>query len=316
MKKELLQWIKCPHCKGKLALTVSQYAEEDVKEGVLSCACGKTYEVTNFIPRFVKSDKYVKSFSFEWKLHHNTQLDSANIGTKMERASEKAFQSRIDFPLEELKGKLILDVGCGMGRYAEIATRFGGDVIGVDLSYAVDTALKNLGLKKNVHLVQADVFNLPFNEEIFDFIYSYGMLHHTSDCKMAFKQLPRLLRKNGIISIFLYSSYNKAIVYSSNFWRLITTRIPKPILYCFCFISIPLYFLYRIPLIGRIGKMMFVIPMIPDWRWRVLDTFDWYSARYQSKHTHWEVFKWFEEENLRDIKIFENEVTMLGRKGI
>lgn len=52
----------------------------------------------------------------------------------------------------------------------------------------------------------------------------------------------------------------------------------------------------------------------PNWRWRVLDMFDWYSPKYQSKHTHWEVFDWFQGEGLVNIKIGEGEVTLLGEK--
>ena len=106
------------------------------------------------------------------------------------------------------------------------------------------------------------------------------------------------------------------IVYSSAIWRSLTSRLPKRLLYYLCFIAAPLYFVYRIPLIGHVGRAVFVIPMIPDWRWRVLDTFDWYSPRYQSKHTHWEVFRWFEEEGMTDVKVLPGEITMLGRKPV
>lgn len=44
----------------------------------------------------------------------------------------------LDFPLEGLAGKLVLDVGYGMGRFAEIVLKYGGIVVGADLSYAVD----------------------------------------------------------------------------------------------------------------------------------------------------------------------------------
>lgn len=91
-------------------------------------------------------------------------------------------------------------------------------------------------------------------------------------------------------------------------------RLPKRLLYALSYISVPLYYIYKIPVLGSILKMFFVISMYPDARWRVLDTFDWYSPRYQSKHTHAEVNRWFDEEGLRDIKIYEGEVTMSGVK--
>ena len=314
MRRELLSWLSCPECRKDLKLQVISEENGEIKEGILECQCSKKYSIKKYIPRFVESDKYVSSFSFEWAKHSKTQLDSYNINKIMRDTSRKQFQSRIDFPLEELKDKLVLDVGCGMGRYAEVVSQYGAIVIGIDLSYSIDFAYQNLGNFENVHLIQADIFSLPFKDETFDFIYSYGVLHHTPEGEKAFKQLPRLLKKGGKLSIFVYSSYNKMIVYSSNFWRFITTRLPKRLLYYFSFISVILYYFYKIPIIGQIGKAIFVIPMWPDWRWRVLDTFDWYSPKYQSQYTHWEVFRWFKECGLSEITIHSGEVSISGTK--
>lgn len=310
MKKELLNELVCPKCKGKLSLSDEVFFEKEVKSGYLTSSCGAKFRIENFIPRFVASDKYVQSFSFEWQMHSRTQVDSLS-GYNI---SEEQFQARIDFPLAQLAGKMVLDAGCGTGRYSEVALKNGATVIGVDLSFSVDVAFGHMGRRPQAHFIQADIFNLPFPEEKFDFIFSFGVLHHTPDAQKAFQGLAKLLKLNGKLSIFVYSSYNKGIVYSSAFWRFFTTRLPKRALYYLSFISLPLYYVYKIPIIGSIGKMLFVIPMWKDWRWRLLDTYDWYSPRYQSKHTHWEVFKWFEESGFRDIKIFENEVTMMGIK--
>jgi SAM-dependent methyltransferase len=232
----------------------------------------------------------------------------------MRDVTRRQFQNLISVSLESLKEKLLLDAGCGMGRYTEVAASVGATVIGFDLSYSIDSCYENLGNLENVHLVQADIFHLPFKDNIFDFVYSFGVLHHTPSCERAFKQLPQKLKKGGMLSIFVYSSYNRSIVLSSKFWRFFTTRLPKRLLYYFSFISVPLYYIYKIPVIGSIGKALFVIPLWPDWRWRVLDTFDWYSPKYQSKHTHWEVFRWFEESGLRDIKIYPGEIALSGTK--
>jgi len=298
-----------------MVLTGEKIQEGEIKEGELSCQCKRSYPIKNYIPRFIETDKYVNSFSFEWRKHKKTQLDSANKHLKMAGQSRRDFEKRVDFPLSSLKDRFVLDVGCGMGRFSEIAVEQEANLVGVDLSYAVDVALENIGLKKNAHFIQADIFNLPFKEEIFDFIYSYGVLHHTPDCQEAFYRISSFLKKEGKLSIFVYSSYNKGIVYMTSFWRIFTTRLPKRLLYALSFISIPLYYLYKIPVLGNIGKMFLVIPMWPDWRWRVLDTFDWYSPKFQSKHTHSEIFDWFKRNGFKDIQIFEGEISMLGTKG-
>lgn len=310
MKKGLMDYLFCPKCKSRFSLKEPVYGGAEIKSGVLECGCGERFRIVNFIPRFICDDKYVGSFSFEWQVHNKTQVDSLSG----HNVSQDQFQSRIDFPLSELKGKLVLDAGCGTGRYSEIALKNGAIVIGVDMSYSVDVAYKNMGGNPNAHFIQADIMHLPFNEGIFDFVFSYGVLHHTPDAYRAFRSIVKYVKPGGKLSIFVYSSYNKGIVYSSAFWRFFTTRMPKRMLYALSFIAVPLYYLYKIPVIGSLGKMLFVIPMWKDWRWRVLDTFDWYSPKFQSKHTHWEVFDWFTKSGFRDIKIFPNEVSMMGAK--
>lgn len=314
MKKELLLWICCPYCKNELDLKAESVENGEIKEGQLVCSCGKEFIIRDYIPRFVDDDKYVKNFSFEWKRHRQTQLDSANRNNVMAGTTRRTFEKRVDFPLSQLRDKVTLDVGCGMGRYAEIAAEEGAQVVGMDLSLAVDAAFENIGRKANVNFIQADIFNLPFKCESFDFIYSFGVLHHTPDCYKAFSMIPGLLKKGGKFSVLLYSAYNKGIVYMSNFWRIFTTKIPKKILYYAGFLLIPLYYLYKIPVVGNVCKMVFPLPMWSDWRWRVLDTFDWYSPKYQSKHTHWEVFGWFKKHGIEDIFIGEDEISLQGTK--
>lgn len=310
MKKELLAYVVCPECKGKLKVKDEVCENSEVKSGLLFCDCGENFRIIDFIPRFVSSDNYAESFSFEWQMHSHTQVDSSSGND----VSWRQFEKRVDFPLSELSGKLVFDAGCGTGRYSEVALKNGATVIGADLSYSIDVAFNNMRKYPNAHFIQADLMNLPFYENTFDFILSFGVLHHTPDAKKVFQSIAKLLKTSGKMSIFVYSSYNKGIVYSSDFWRFFTTRMPKRLLYGLSFISVPLYYLYKIPLLGNIGKMLFVIPMWKNWRWRVLDTFDWYSPKHQSKHTHWEVFEWFKKAGLSDIEIFENEVTMMGTK--
>ncbi len=311
MKRHVLEWLRCSACgSSDLALTVAEEVGGEAKEGRIACGCGRTFRVTNYVPRFVDDDNYVDNFSFEWNVHRRTQLDSANGS----RESEDRFAATVDFPLVDLRDKVVLDVGCGTGRFAEVVLRHGGTVVGVDLSYAVDAAFANMGRHPQMHILQADLFQLPLRDEQFDLVYSLGVLHHTPDPRRAFGGLVPLLKPGGKIAIVLYPAYNRAYVLATQFWRTFTTRLPRRLLYALAHAAIPLYYAYRVPGIYHLGCAMFPICMHPSWRWRVLDTFDLYSPTYQSYHTHYEVFRWFEEAGLERIRVREPGITMIGQR--
>jgi SAM-dependent methyltransferase len=162
---------------------------------------------------------------------------------------------------------------------------------------------------------------LPFAPGSFDYIYSIGVLHHTPNCEQAFRVLPDLLKPGGRIAIWLYSGYNKWYR-MSDVYRRVTRRMPQRLLHTLCYGVIPLYevhrVLRRIPLVGRpaSGVLAYLIPMPfnPDSKWRVLDAFDWYSPWYQSKHTYEEVFRWFEECGLENLRVIQQPIAVQGRR--
>jgi SAM-dependent methyltransferase len=303
---EVLAILRCLSCQSDLRQ----------QDGELVCTgCQRKYPVVKGVLRFVDTEQYAGSFGFQWHQFRQTQLDNG-----VSSLSERDFQRRTGFRPEELAGKLVLDVGCGMGRFAEVATRWGARVVGIDLSLAAEVAAENLKDRK-ASFLQADVFKLPFAPESFDYIYSIGVLHHTPDCEQAFKALPSLLKPGGTIAIWLYSGYHKWYR-MSDIYRKLTMRMPRKLLHSLCYIAVPMYGIHQvlrtIPLVGRpmSGALKYLLPMSfnPDPRWRVLDTLDWYSPRYQSKHTYEEVFRWFEDCGLRDLRVILQPVSVQGRK--
>jgi SAM-dependent methyltransferase len=286
---------------------------ENVLDGQLICRDnGHRFPIRRGVPRFVQSDAYTQSFSYEWQRFRRTQLDSATGRTD----TRDRLQASLNFPIEQLDGKLVLDAGCGMGRFAEIVHRFGGTYIGVDFSYAIDAAQANAGHLPNVHFVQADLFQLPFASSAFDLVMSLGVLHHTPDPRRAFSSLPRLLKPGGKLTITVYDAGNKVYVANSRFWRRYTTRMPKPVLHALSYAAGPLYYLWMLPVLGGLLRAAAFISLERDWRWRVLDTFDWYSPQYMSWHTHPEVFGWFKENGLVDIELLKPSVSQIGTKPI
>lgn len=306
LDERVLGILRCLSCQSRLT--------QD-EAGVICASCQRQYPAVKGVVRFVDAQHYAGSFGFQWLKFRRTQLDDAQ-----NRCSEADFTRKTGFMPRDLAGKLVLDVGCGMGRYAEIATRWGASVVGIDLSLAVEAAAENLPDRQAAFL-QADLFNLPFAPGSFDIIYSLGVLHHTPNCEQAFKTLPPLLKPGGRIAIWLYSGYQKWYR-MSDVYRKVTRRMSPKILYWLCHVAVPMYGIHQalqaVPLVGRpiSGAVKYLLPMSfnPDPQWRVLDTLDWYSPWYQSKHTYEEVFRWFEDCGLQDLRVMLKPVSVQGRR--
>lgn len=298
MRPESVALFACPECGSEFKLAGES----------LICPRDHTYPIVDGIPRFVDSELYAGNFGFEWTLHASTQLD-----TSRSDESERTFRAKTGFTPEELRGKTVLDVGCGMGRFSDVASRWGANVVAIDLSRAVESAQRNIGGRPNVTIAQANVFALPFREQSFDYIFSIGVLHHTPDTKAAFDRLPNLLRPGGKIAIWLYEKHRLKWGFS-DFYRLFTPKLPKRFLHAVSYLAVPLYYAYKIPVLGLAIHWVLPAGDHPKARWRVLDTFDWYSPTYQWKHTYPEVRGWFNDRGLVDVSELDVPVAVQGRR--
>ena len=348
MKDSFTKLLVCPCCTISLTLQVFSKTAGEVTEGRLCCAgCGRDFPIRGGIPRFVTDDAYVSSFSFEWKMWQRTQFDAP-----ARPASTQTFLNSTGRSPREFAGKLVLDAGCGAGRFMDVLALAGAEVVGVDLSEAVEVAYENLRGLPGLNIVQADLMNLPFRRGAFDFAYSIGVLHHTPDTRKAFLKIVDVLKPGGEIAIWVYPLHRltDAMKYfpdsantvlrqdvgyqipkgwekvirplaplfdwstetASDVLRMITTRLPPRALYTVCRAAIPAYHIFRIPLFYPL-RLVIKISMDPDPEWRVLDTFDWYSAHYQWKHTFNHLQHWFEEAGLHQIQVCPRIVAMRGR---
>ena len=304
---ELHSILRCNTCAGHL---------EEGPDGYTCVSCGKKFPAVRGVVRCVEAHNYADSFGWQWHRYSKTQLDTTG-GT----ISDEDFRKRTGIRPEELKGKTVLDVGCGMGRFAEVATRWGARVVGIDLSVACEMAARNLA-ERDFVAMQADVFELPFAPESFDIIYSIGVLHHTPNCENAFKSLPKYLKPGGTIAIWLYSGYNKWYRFS-DFYRKFTSKMSPKTLNGIFSVAVPFFYhldrgLRVIPLVGRplAGVVHHVFPVNrqSDPERRILDTLDWYSPTYQSKHTYEEVFRWYESCGLESLTVGELTLGIRGSK--
>lgn len=310
MKPALLEILVCPACKSGLDLRAASEQDGDVTTGVLRCRrCRADYPVFGGVPRFAWHGAYASSFGDQWNWFREVQLDSRN-GT---RESEGTLWATTGWRDADYAGRLVLDAGCGAGRFAEVVAAKGGEVVGVDLTAAVDAAYANIGRRPGVHVVQADIFALPFRPGTFDLAYAIGVLHHTPDPRAAFARVADAVKKGGGLAVYLYAGYGPARHFSDVIRRL-TTRLPRRLVLFVATAAIPLYAVYRLPVIGVLLRLLAPISMHPRWRWRWLDTFDWYTPRYQWKLLYPEVFRWFRADGFLDVEIFDDPIRMRGTK--
>jgi len=112
------------------------------------------------------------------------------------------------YSVEEVKGRAVLDAGCGTGIFSIIFARNGaGNVIGIDISPgSLKTAqsLKEKFRLPNVEFLKQDMLELPFGDETFDIVWAWGTVHHTTDPFKAIAELARVLRHGGSLLLAVY----------------------------------------------------------------------------------------------------------------
>ncbi len=310
MKPQALKILVCPSCHSELELLAHVVEGPEVMQGHLSCSgCGKGYAVLRGVPRFVEMDSYAASFGSQWNWFQTVQLDSVN-GTN---ESERTLEATTGWRAEDYQSRLVLDAGVGAGRFAEIVAKKGGEVVGIDLTIAIDAAYANIGRHDRVHLVQADVFAMPFRKETFDLAYSIGVLHHTPDPCVAFERVAATVKRGGGFAVYLYHRYGIG-PHVSDLIRKVTTLLPLKLMFAISAVAIPLYYLYRIPVLGKVLRLLPLTSLHPNWRWRWLDTFDWYTPKYQWKLRYPEVIRWFRANGFSDLTVFDDPIRMCGVK--
>jgi SAM-dependent methyltransferase len=125
----------------------------------------------------------------------------------------------------------VLDAGCGMGRWLHFARRGGAEIVGMDVSPAIDVAARRE--EEGVDFVQADLREPPFPPESFDLVYSLGVLHHLEDPVVGVRALARLVRPGGELRFYVYRTleeeevaWKRGLSAAIGALRRVTTRLP------------------------------------------------------------------------------------------
>ncbi|MHB8485801.1 MAG: class I SAM-dependent methyltransferase [Candidatus Acidiferrales bacterium] len=109
-------------------------------------------------------------------------------------------------PFDRLEGKRVLEIGCGLGSHAQLLSEAGCHLTCIDLTAkAVESTRRRLdlrGLPADVRQMDAEQMDFPDSE--FDFIWSWGVIHHSADTERVIRQAFRVLKPGGEFRLMVY----------------------------------------------------------------------------------------------------------------
>jgi ubiquinone/menaquinone biosynthesis C-methylase UbiE len=279
---------------------------------------GKIYRIIKNIPRFVKGDNYAKNFGFQWKKFSKTQLDSHTGLIISEKRVRKIFKKK----LIKLKDKKILEAGSGSGRFTEIFLKYGGLVDSFDYSNAVEANYKN-NKNKNLTLVQADIRNIPFKNNYYDYVFCLGVLQHTPNTEESINSLWIMLKPGGELFIdhyiFKWRTYlPPPIGQALNIYRFVILFLPHSVRFKLVKFFVDLWFpihwkfknfIFIQKILRRISPVIFYYGRLKlnnkqmYYKWSLLDTYDSTTDTFKNKITKTEILKILKKLSAKKIKI-------------
>ncbi len=262
---------------------------QEVVDAKLTCTnCGSQYPVVGGIPRMLKSQLLTESLASYHQDFIDRYGDRFKHLAKKKKSEERkklatlhlfgyqwtTFVKNFSYfkeiflgfvrpflTSEDFANKLVLDVGCGSGRPASVAASFGAEVVGVDLSEAVQTAHSLSTHYPLLHVVQGDAYALPF-KPCFDFVYCVGVIQHVPDPSAVLMSISRVVAPGRRLIIWVYGI--REFWYQPIEWlRKLTVKLPFTILRVLSYVLavlteitflMPYRILTRIPFLEKVAK--------------------------------------------------------------
>lgn len=280
-----------------------------MQEGAASyvCAgCGTVYPVVGgvvrMLPALTEAEEQTRgSFDFEHRRYRTARY------LRISPELVEAWLIDVQLPREYFRGKTVLDVGCGSGRWTYAMASLGARVVAVDFSEAAVQITSEVtermdGGAGEVTVIQASLFHLPFESAQFDFVVSWGVLHHTYDTAAAFRRIAPLVRPGGLFYVMVYERRNPVKVAGTELLRRVLRKLSPERRYRACGgLVIKNRLLFQL--------VRGVIACVPardlsetlDAQTAQFGLYDWYSPRYNHLHRVEEIRGWFKEAGYEDL---------------
>lgn len=275
---------------------------------------GNVFPVRNGVMRIVKGDDYADNFGFQWNKFQKTQIDREQSTWPI---SKIRFFAETAWEPAHLKGKDILEVGCGAGRFSQVVlANTEANLYSVDLSNAVEANYRNnCQYGERLKIFQASIYEMPFEDNSFDKVFCIGVLQHTPDFRKSIHSLAAKVKPGGELVVDFYPVtgwWTK--IHSKYIFRPITKKMDHEKLLARIDKNadwmISLYNFFHKLGVGKLFNRFLPIPdikaTIPDGLsrqelrdWVVLDAFDMFSPEYDQPQTISQVKKWVEETGMK-----------------
>lgn len=311
------KWV-CPEHRRELAES----------EMALTCTEGCTFQVRNSIPRFVESSAYASAFGLQWLRYRKTQLDSHTGVPVSRRRIERCFG---DSTWGGLRGRHVLEAGCGAGRFTEVLLDGGARVTSIDLSDAVEANSENFPQSNTHRVAQCDILKLPFAPRQFDVVCCLGVIQHTPSPEATIAALYESVKPGGIMVLDHYAPTLSWYTKSAPLFRAMLKRLPpqeglratEAIVRLF----LPLHRATRNWYVGqaivsRISPVVCYYHAIPELddraqlEWALLDTHDSLTDWYKHFRTASQLRDLLQQMRLEDVEVFDrgSNVEVRGRR--
>ena len=223
MNREYYRYLCCPKCQADLDMHVRAEDARGIRDGDLTCRnCAVAYPIVGYIPRFTPMDTYASSFGFQWERFSRLRSDRYNKSSIV----RNTILRRSGWDAEHLRGKLLLECGCGGGNDTEALLGLGANIVSIDFSSrSVDTARKNNLGHDNLLIIQADIAELPIKTRAFDVVYCHRVIQHTPDPERSFRSMVQRVADDGEMFLHSYSTRLKSMLHCKYLLRPVTRRM-------------------------------------------------------------------------------------------
>ena len=185
---------------------------------------GQTYAVEEGIPRlFVPTDldelagrdvtDIVKQFYEKTPFPNYEDIDSPRALLEKARSGLFARHLNDQIPYDAK----VVEIGCGTGQLTNFLSIAHRSALGIDVclnSLRLAHRFKTQNGLERAAFAQMNLFRPALKDEFFDVVISNGVLHHTGDCRVAFRRIGRLVRPGGHLVVGLYNSYSRSLHYA------------------------------------------------------------------------------------------------------